>query len=150
MRIGCCFFLLGASVNCRAEKPSICCEPTPEIREELRQLSAKTRKVTGVNRFEVRKTLTAEVLARHPDNYFVNRRYIESVRFGKLEERKALIERYKTLAERHPGSAPFATLYAQTLLGIDTPRAISVLKGAEGAGADPWVTSRWLIYLLVR
>jgi len=115
------------------------CESSPAVREELKQLDLKARKVTGANRLEALKRLAEEAVARHPDDFFVHLRSQQLVRSRKQRERQALIDRYKALADQHPKDPKYAVLYARALLGANTPLAIEVLKKAAAGEADPQV-----------
>ncbi len=133
------FLLAGIPLASSGQTPAKSCEPGPAVRQELRQLDLKVRNLTGANRFEALKRLAEGAVARHPDDYFVHVRYQSLVRSRKQQERQALIDRYKTLAEERPKDPKYAVLYARALLGTNTPLAIEVLKKAAGGEADPQV-----------
>jgi predicted Zn-dependent protease len=72
--------------------------------------------------------LTDELLKRRPDDVFLHLSYQQSAYPSTVAERGKVIERYKQLADSHPGSLEYAYLYAAALVGTHTPEAISRLK----------------------
>lgn len=102
------------------------CEASDETRQALKRLDI--RDLTGEKRKEKQRTILEELLAQRPDDLFLHLRYQQIARGGTEAERKAVIERYKSLADQHPGNTQYLYLYANASVDTDTAQAIERLK----------------------
>ena len=103
------------------------CEPSAETVKGLRSI----RNIPDLPSSELRQRQLAklnELLARHPDDVFLHLNYLQLPWPRNPEEKNAQIERYKLLAEQHPGNPEYEFLYAVALVDANTPDAISRLK----------------------
>jgi thiol-disulfide isomerase/thioredoxin len=109
------------------------CEATPQIRQEMKRLNLDELK--GLEREKAQQKIIQELLTENPDDVFLQLRYQEVFRPHTEGERTALIDRFRELTQAHAGVPEYEYLYAAALVGKDTPRAMSLAKGA--ATADP-------------
>jgi thiol-disulfide isomerase/thioredoxin/Tfp pilus assembly protein PilF len=113
------------SVVTRAGK-AVDCEPSHETWEALNRLQVDEFGWRSLK--SKQKMIEDELLSRWPDDVFLHMNYQLVARFADNDERNALINRYKQLADKHPGSKKYVFLYANALIDTDTPQAISLLK----------------------
>ncbi|HWC99512.1 MAG TPA: hypothetical protein VG456_22285, partial [Candidatus Sulfopaludibacter sp.] len=87
-----------------------------------------------------RRAAILGLMQRYPDDVFVQREYIAALSNRDAPaERLKIIAEYKALHSRQPGDAYVAYLYGSTLLGQDTPQAVTLFTGAlEKAPSFPW------------
>ncbi len=109
------------------------CESSPEIRKEMQRLDLPNLK--GHEREQARKKIGEELVAKYPDDLFIEMRYqqIAGGEFG--EDREAVIDRYRKLAAEHAGDSFYEFLYANALEGKDTPQTIKLSQ--EILAKDP-------------
>jgi hypothetical protein len=102
------------------------CEPSADTRQSLKRLN-----IEGVGYQKLlgqQKSILEELLAQRPDDVFLNLRYLRVAGGVTDAERAIVIEKYKKLADAHPGDSEYAFLYATALVGVNTPDAIARLK----------------------
>lgn len=81
-------------------------------------------------------TAIRERLAQSPDDFTLNRLYVDSL----VYERKPDRDRYAELLARHPGSLDYLYLQARSLVGSDTPEALRLYARILAKDPDyPWV-----------
>ncbi len=100
------------------------CEPSGAVRQELKRLQLLDLK--GQEREQAQKKIVQELLTEHPDDLFIHLRYQRIFRGHTEADRQAVIDRYQRLAESDPGDSQRQFLYAEALLGKDTPRSIEL------------------------
>src|ERR1044071_1457046 len=79
------------------------CEQSPAVKEDLKQVD----KLSEVDLpFKVRRarqlTLLEELLKKYPNNFFVQRRYLETRNGAFIVDRDALIAEYRAQWEKNP------------------------------------------------
>ncbi len=125
-------FLLGTGgVRLHARAAAVC-EPSPEVRSALDTVphyQPLTQLDWQFN--EARRTAVEALLAKYPDDLFVNRANLQLLRSE--VEKVRLVAKYKSLHEQRPSDAEFTYLYAAALVGRDTPQAIKLYKQALDA-----------------
>ncbi|HXJ95535.1 MAG TPA: hypothetical protein VMT20_22050 [Terriglobia bacterium] len=136
-------FILGAAsllapVVVRAQAAAVC-DPTPEVKAALDRLpSYQTADQTDYQYTQARRSALADLMKEYPGDLFVQRAYVRSMSYPTADRLKVTAE-YKTLHEQHPDDAQIAYLYAQTLLGRDSPQTIKLLTAALQTTPDfPW------------
>ena len=100
------------------------CQASPEIQTKMKRLDFPNLK--GAQRSDAEKKLIVQLLSAHPDDLFLQMRYQRIFAPHTEEERTALIDRYRALSQSHPGEAEYQFLYANALVGKDTPQAIEL------------------------
>jgi thiol-disulfide isomerase/thioredoxin len=106
------------------------CEPSTETRHSLSRLDLA--ELPPNQRQAQQLTTLKELLAQHPDDVFLNLRYQQIEGFKSDVNRAIVIEKYKALADAHPGNSDYAFLYATALVGADSPDAIARFKSLAG------------------
>jgi len=99
------------------------CEANPETRQSLNRLDLDD--LPNNQRLAQQRTILKELLAQHPDDVFLNLRYQQIEGTTSDANRAVVIEKYKALAETHPGNSDYAFLYATALVGANSPDAIA-------------------------
>ncbi len=130
--------LLLAPVTVRAQASALC-DPTPEVKAALDRLpSYQTADQTDYQYRQARRSGLSELMRQYPSDVFIQRAYIRNMSYPLADHRKVTAE-YKALHEQHPDDAQIAYLYAETLLGRDSPQAIKLLTAAlQTAPSFPW------------
>jgi hypothetical protein len=119
--------LLSAPFALRAQIAAVC-DPTPEVKAALDRLpSYQTADQTDYQYRQARRSALADLMRQYP--VFIQRAYIRNMSYPRADHLKGMAE-YKALHEQHPDDAQIACLYAQTLLGRDSPQAIKLLTAA--------------------
>ena len=121
------FTLLLATVG-RAETESVPCEPSPPVKQALRELPLPSPE---------RGSMLETLLDRFPGDLFVHRAYQDATGFPGGKD--LAIARYRKLAEQHPGTSLYAYLAARALIGVQTKEAITQLEKQLSRWPDfPW------------
>jgi thiol-disulfide isomerase/thioredoxin len=102
------------------------CEASAATRHALHEMSSRPI-YTVEERREYLKAVDG-LLAKNPDDLFLHLDYISTTIRESKAETEAVIERYKGLMEKHPGSSEYELLYATTLVDTNTPEAITRFK----------------------
>lgn len=108
------------------------CEASAPVRYILN--NADPYRQTGLSKAERTARQTAilkDGLAQHPDDYFLLRRQMLA-----QDSKDAEIRWAKLLYEKSPDRPVWALLYAQALVGRDTPEAIRMLEALKAAHPD--------------
>ena len=123
------FTLLLATVG-RAETGSVPCEPSPPVKQALRELPLPSPE---------RGSMLETLLDRFPGDLFVNRAYQDAAGFPGSKDFERSIARYRKLAEQQPGDSLYAYLAARALIGVQTKEAITQLEKQLNRWPDfPW------------
>jgi hypothetical protein len=130
--------LLVAPLAVRAQAGAVC-DPTPEVKATLDRLpSYQTADQTDYQYRRARRSALVDLMKKYPGDVFIQRAYIRNMSYPRADHLKVMAE-YKALHEQHPDDAEIAYLYAQTLLGRDSPQAIKLLTAALQASSNfPW------------
>ena len=110
------------------------CQPTPEVRQELKRLDIKD--LAGPKRQERVRQIVEEIIAKHPQDFFALQRYESTTHRGTAAERNVVAAHLKKLMDDHQDDAGFAVLYAKSLVDTDTPQAIKLLQNASAHPAS--------------
>lgn len=116
------------------------CEQSPAVKEDLKQVD----KLSEVDLpFKVRRarqlTLLEELLKKYPNNFFVQRRYLETRNGAFIVDRDALIAEYRAQWEKNPTDPIAVYLYARMLYGRQTKEMIKLeTKLIQDAPQFPW------------
>jgi thiol-disulfide isomerase/thioredoxin len=95
--------------------------------------------MTGEDRTAKRQAILSALLARYPDDIFVQARYQDFRRQGLQAsdaELDSLIKEYQERLAKHPDSPAFLYLYARTLVGVRTPEAEQYFEKALERAPD--------------
>ena len=112
----------------RAETESLPCEPSPTVKQALRELPLPSPE---------RGSMLETLLERFPGDLFVHRAYQDAAGFPGGKD--LAIVRYRKLAEQHPGDSLYAYLAARALIGVQTKEAITQLESQLSQWPDfPW------------
>jgi hypothetical protein len=111
------------------------CEPTPSTRRDLKRLG-EFEDLQGIRLRSTEVALLDNLLKQRPDDVFLHLSYQRFTEPPTAAERSGITERYKKLADSHPGSAEYAYLYAAALVDANTPEAISLLKRILSDGSN--------------
>ena len=123
------FTLLLATAG-RAETQSVPCEPSPPVKQALRELPLPSPE---------RASMLETLIDRFPGDLFVNRAFQDATGFPGTKELERPIARYRELAEQHPGDSLYAYLAARALIGVRTKEAITQLEKQLGQWPHfPW------------
>ena len=112
------FTLLLATAG-RAEIGSVPCEPSPPVKQALRELPLPSPE---------RGSMLETLLDRFPGDLLVHRAYQDATGFPGSKDFERSIGRYRKLAEQHPGDTLYAYLAARALIGVQTKEAITQLE----------------------
>ncbi len=119
------FVILSAVLAARAT--GVPCQPSPDIRAELRRADSKP--VARVEDFDTNIALYQALRNRYPLNIFVHEAYQDAVsRHGVEGHLRAMGEEYNVLAIQHEGDLFYEYLYARSLMGRSTTAAIAALN----------------------
>ena len=129
----------GGSVPCP-------CEASSAVRQELARLDfPNDAAMTDEERSAQRQAIFGALLARYPDDIFVQARYQDlkqriSASDAQLD---ALIEEYKEKLGKQPDNPALLYLYGRALVGVRTPEAEQYFaKALERARTSPGRTSK--------
>ena len=112
------------------------CAPSPEVERDLKRMDIGHNQPIEIS-LAARKKVLDELLQKYPDDLFVHRMAVTTV--FSTNGKKELVERYRKLAQEHPESLQYQYLYARSLIDVDTPQAMSLLKGVESKSPNyPW------------
>jgi thiol-disulfide isomerase/thioredoxin len=101
------------------------CEASTQTRQSLKRLDLEG--LSENQRRAQQLTILKEILAQYPQDVILNLEYQEDE--GTSDANRAtVIEKYKALADAHPGNSDYAFLYATALVGANSPDAIARFK----------------------
>jgi hypothetical protein len=118
------------------------CEPAPAVKAALDQIPSffpyyQSPLQTDWQYEQQRLSAIQALLQQYPDDVFVLRTYINSVRHP--EDLDKLVEEFKARHERNPDDPLSSYLYGNALFGRDTPQAIKLYESALArAPKFPW------------
>jgi hypothetical protein len=138
-------FASGISSQARAQQWDDC-SPSSDVKSAVDLLPKQTPDQTEWG-FHQKELEAIQALRRqHPDDVFVERRYINAMR--DRTERPKVIEEYKAKFMAKPHSALASYLYGLALLGRESSESVKLLDGAlEKDPKFPWPhISLFLIY----
>jgi thiol-disulfide isomerase/thioredoxin len=121
----------------QASEANAACEPNPDAEKALWQAGIHT--YGDMDELARQRPIIASLLVQYPDDLVVNLQYQLSAKIGPRATRTAMLEKYRQMAEKNQGQPEYQYLYARALDGVDTPKAIDLLKGIEASDpAYPW------------
>ena len=133
--------LLGSSRGLvLAQSATNYCEPSSEIKEELRKVSKVSDEDLPYKlRRERQSAMLRDLLRKYPDDFHVQRRYLNDRRYDLFTDKEALLAEYRTLMGKNPNDAAAVYLYARLLVGRKTKDAIEQLEKLVQRAPDfPW------------
>ena len=102
--------------------PATACEPSPAIRAALERANA----AANGRDFDNNVAPFLALRQRHPSDLVVHERYQDAVqRYGIEGHLRKLTEDYQVLSLQHPDEPMYSYLYARSLIGRNTPSAIT-------------------------
>jgi len=104
------------------------CGPAPAVKAAIDQLPQQTPALTDWQFHEQTAAALQALLRQYPDDAFVQRAYIDSMRGW--SDRAKVIAEYKARYERNPGDPQLAYLYGLTLVERQSPEAIKLFSAA--------------------
>ena len=105
------------------------CEPSLPVREILEKIrAADTDNIPYKEGEAVRMKMYAEALTAHPHDYFVLRMML--ITTGEKDDALAWA---KSMREKYPQQPVYDLIYAQALVGSDTPAAQGMLEGLKAS-----------------
>jgi hypothetical protein len=121
----------------RAQGPDAC-EPAPALKAALDQIpSYQSPSQTDWQYEQQRLSAIRALLQQYPDDVFVLRTYFNSV--WNDEDRDKLREEFKARHEKNPDDPLSSYLYANLLVGRDSPQATKLFESALAKAAKfPW------------
>jgi thiol-disulfide isomerase/thioredoxin len=142
----CLFLALPALLAGQTTKP-FSCEAPAEIRTLLREASNVETERDGKRRpweevRDERRERIKALAAKHPDDFWVLRSYIDAMKDGPVASPE-LIAEFKKRYDASPGDREAAFLYAHALMGTETPKTIEILTGLIETTPSfplPWFT----------
>jgi thiol-disulfide isomerase/thioredoxin len=116
------------------------CEPTPEIKAELKKVSdVYEEDLPFAARLQKQKTMLQQLMTKYPNDFHVQRRYEDSRRAGFLADVDALIVDYRAEMEKKPNDPVAVYLYARLLVGRQTKEALTLAEKLTQQSPDfPW------------
>ena len=117
------------------------CEPSPEIKEELNKVSKVSDEDLPYKlRRERQSAMLRDLLRKYPDDFHVQKRYLNDRRYDFFTDREMLLAEYRTLMGKNPNDAGAVYLYARFfLVGQKTKGAIEQLEKLVQRAPDfPW------------
>ena len=116
------------------------CEPAPGIKAELKKVSdvyEENRPYAA--RLEKQRTMLQDLLSKHPDDFFVKRRYQDSRRADSFADMDPIVADYRAQMEKKPTDPVAVYLYARMLVGRQTKEAIALSEKLTQQTPDfPW------------
>ncbi len=135
MPILCFFFLFIATLSAAPNA----CEVPVEVRQALDSLDGQSREMKYAARIAYRRKTLDELLAKHPRDIAVQRKYIEFVKRETADAFPALRQKYVEAAERSPQDAFAVYIGGYALQEYKTPEALRLVEKAKSLDAAmPW------------
>jgi len=138
MRIAALFAILPAALTvCAPAQPADWCVPAPAVKAALDQLPATLPQETEWQYDQRQKAAIQSLVTQFPDDLFVARtRILYSYRRA---EKDKVIADYKARYEHSPDDPVAAYLYAEALVGRDSPKSIEILQATlKKSPQFPW------------
>jgi thiol-disulfide isomerase/thioredoxin len=138
LTLSCCLLFFCAELAARAGTVPCPCEAPPEVRQELARLDfPNDAAMTGEERAAKRQAILSALLARYPDDIFVQARYQDLKHIGASDaELDSLVKEYQEKLAKHPDDPVSLYLYARTLVGLRTPEAEQYFEKALERAPD--------------
>lgn len=116
------------------------CEVSPAVKEDLKTVDKLLDEDLP---FQMRRqrqlVMLQELVKKHPGDFHVRRRYLETQRSGFFYDHDALIAEYRAQMEKNPNDPVAAYLYARLLVGRQTKEAIQLeTKLTQESPEFPW------------
>ena len=116
------------------------CELSPAVKEDLK---AVDKLVDEDLPFQVRRqrqlVLLQELVKKHPSDFNVQRRYLDTRMSGFSVDRDAMIAEYRAQMEKNPNDPAAVYLYTRLLVGRRTKEAIQIAtKLTQDSPEFPW------------
>jgi cytochrome c biogenesis protein CcmG/thiol:disulfide interchange protein DsbE len=121
-----------------ARAQSYPCQPPPQVKQALRQLSFEDdTQTTSAQRKERKSVLLRSLMSRFPDDPFVHRQHLNFLK--QTNQQDAAISYYKALLEKHPDDPLYLYLYGASLVDKNSQEGIAYIqKALERAPDLPW------------
>ncbi|MGH9838861.1 MAG: redoxin family protein [Blastocatellia bacterium] len=104
------------------------CDHSPAMKAEMKKLPKYDDEVMSYRQFQERRlTALQELVKKYPDDFHVQRNYLDARRYHENADREALRAEYRSRAEAKPADPVAAFFYAQLLVGKNTKEAIERL-----------------------
>ncbi len=107
------------------------CEPAPEVKQALEELSQKSRDMKYAERLAFQRPKLEALVAQHPREIAAHRRYFQLIRSEFSEELAGLRARYQKQGAERPGDAVSVYLAGFALSDYNTPESIRLLETAK-------------------
>jgi thiol-disulfide isomerase/thioredoxin len=114
------------------------CLPSAEVDHTLQQLDI-TEDLPYYKLHAKQKAILENSLKKHPDDIFLNRRY-QDLQKNNNAERAAMLQKYQAHGTAYPHSPTYQYLYARSLVGVDTAKAIELYQRQHAMNKNyPWI-----------
>jgi thiol-disulfide isomerase/thioredoxin len=126
--IACLLVISGFGVA-GAQSKGYSCDPSPDVKAELKKIDkVGDEDLLYKQRRERQLAMLQELLKKHPDDYHVRKRYLDTRNSGFDSDKEALIAEYRAQMERRPTDPAAAYLYARLIIGRNTKEAIEKME----------------------
>ncbi|HEU0177375.1 MAG TPA: redoxin family protein [Blastocatellia bacterium] len=126
--IACLLIISGFGVAI-AQGKGYSCDPSPDVKAELKKIDkVGDEDLLYKQRRERQLAMLQELLKKHPDDYYVRKRYLDTRNSGFDSDKDALIAEYRAQMEQRPNDPAAAYLYSRLIIGRNTKEAIEKME----------------------
>lgn len=134
--IACLLIISGFSVAF-AQSKSYSCDPSPDLKAEFKKIAKVGDEGLPYKQDRERRlAMWQELLKKHPDDYHVRKRYLDSRTADVNVDKDALIAEYRTQMESRPIDPAATYLYAHLIIGRNTKEAIEKMEKLIASSPD--------------
>ena len=133
-----CALALAAGVIAQTKENT--CEPSSALKDDLKKVPKYDEEESSYKQYQERRLAAmAELAKKYPDDFHMQKRYMDARRYDEKSDREALRNEIRALAEKQPNDLAANYLYARLLVGRSTKEAIEKLNQLATQSPDfPW------------
>src|SRR5262245_14406008 len=124
-----CLFTISNFSVALAQSKGYSCDPSPAVKAELKKIDkVGDEDLLYKQRRERQLAMLQDLLKKHPDDYHVQKRYLDMRNSSFDSDKDALIAEYRAQLERRPNDPVAVHLYARLITGRNTKEAIEKME----------------------
>ena len=124
-----CLLTVSSFSGALAQSKGYSCDPSPAVKAELKKIDKVADEgLLFKQRRERQLAMLQELLKKHPDDYHVRKRILDTRNSGFDIDKYSLITEYRAQMEQRPNDPVAVHLYARLITGRNTKEAIEKME----------------------
>ena len=132
-----CLLIISSFSVALAQSKGYSCDPSADVKAEFKKIDRVADEgLPYKQRRERQLAMLQELLKKHPDDYHVRKRFLDTRNSGFDIDKDALIAEYRAQMESRPNDPAAAYLYARLIIGRNTKEAIEKMERLIATSPD--------------